>query len=44
MSLSIAELKTTFEKVFTDFNKEDFIYEFILSFGIPQATKKIKVR
>lgn len=40
MSLSIAEIENNLEKVFTDFNKEDFIYEFILSFGIPQATIK----
>ncbi|MBQ0152584.1 MAG: class I SAM-dependent DNA methyltransferase [Chryseobacterium sp.] len=43
MSLSIAEIENNLEKVFTNFNKEDFIYEFILSFGIPQATiKRIK--
>lgn len=40
MSLSIAEIENNLEKVFTDFNKEDFIYEFILCFGIPQATIK----
>ena len=40
MSLSIAEIENNLEKVFTDFNKEDFIYEFILSFGIPHATIK----
>ncbi|MEG0917074.1 MAG: DNA methyltransferase [Myroides sp.] len=40
MSLSIAEIENNLEKVFTNFNKEDFIYEFILSFGIPQATIK----
>lgn len=40
MSLSIAEIENNLEKVFTNFNKEDFIYEFILSFGIPQVTIK----
>ncbi|MCA4793926.1 DNA methyltransferase [Myroides odoratimimus] len=40
MNLSIAEIENNLEKVFTDFDKESFIYEFILSFGIPQATIK----
>lgn len=40
MSVSIAEIENNLEEVFRDFDKESFIYEFILSFGIPQATIK----
>lgn len=34
MSLSIAEIENNFEKIIIDFNKENFIDEFILSFGM----------
>lgn len=40
MSLSIAEIENNLEKVFNNFNREEFIYEFILSFGVPQSTIK----
>src|SRR5690606_31165696 len=38
MSLCIAVIENNLDEVFIDFNKEDFMYEFILSFGVPNAT------
>ncbi|WP_286389630.1 class I SAM-dependent DNA methyltransferase [Myroides marinus] len=40
MSISIAEIENNLEKVFSNIDKENFIYDFILSFGVPQATVK----
>lgn len=38
MSVSIAEIENSLEKVFVNINKESFIYEFILAFGVPKST------
>lgn len=38
MSVSIAEIENSLEKVFANVDKESFIYEFILSFGVPNST------
>lgn len=38
MSISIAEIENNLEKVFSNIDKENFIYDFILSFGVPKAT------
>ncbi|MDM1378653.1 class I SAM-dependent DNA methyltransferase [Myroides marinus] len=38
--MSIAEIENNLEKVFSNIDKENFIYDFILSFGVPQATVK----
>lgn len=38
MSVSIAEIENNIEKVFTNVDKESFIYEFIVSFGVPNST------
>ena len=38
MNISIAEIENNLEKVFSNIDKESFIYEFILSFGVPKST------
>lgn len=38
MSISIAEIENNLEKVFVNIDKESFIYEFMLSFGVPKST------
>lgn len=44
MSLSIAEIENNLEEVFNQFNKEEFIYDFVLSFGVPNTTiKRLKL-
>lgn len=38
MALSIAEIEQNIQQIFTELNHDTFIYDFILSYGVPKAT------
>ncbi|WP_313303931.1 DNA methyltransferase [Empedobacter sp.] len=38
MALSIAEIEQNIQQIFTELDQETFIYDFILSYGVPKAT------